>query len=188
MSIHKKRVTFKLVAPNAQQVFLAGSFNDWSLDGDALKQSRSGIWKKEKNLALGIHEYKFIVDGKWVLDPECPVTVPNQHGTANNVLEVKSEGKASKKEAYVAKIKVKLDKWQMEIDKLETKAAQARNSTKAKYLKQIELLRSMRKEFELKFEELRQTGGQAWEGMKDGVENAWKALYESIKSAASKFK
>jgi len=76
----------------------------------------------------------------------------------------------------------------MEIDKLETKAAQARNSTKAKYLKQIELLRSMRKEFELKFEELRQTGGQAWEGMKDGVENAWKALYESIKSAASKFK
>jgi len=103
-------------------------------------------------------------------------------------LEVKSESKASKKEAYVAKIKMKLDKWQMEIDKLEARAARAKNATKAKYLKQIELLRSMCKEFELKLEELRQAGGQAWEGMKDGVENAWKALYESIKSAASKFK
>jgi hypothetical protein len=45
------------------------------------------MWKKIKVLPLGTHEYKFIVDGKWTLDPERQ-TIPNQYGTVNNIIEV----------------------------------------------------------------------------------------------------
>lgn len=189
MTTHKERVAFKLMAPDARQVFLVGSFNNWSLDADPMKQNRSGLWKKEKKLAPGTYEYKFIVDGVWLLDPECRETAPNAHGTANNVLAVKSgTTAAARRQAYLAKIKSKLDAWNKEIDRLEAKAEQAKDTSKAKYRKQIETLKSMRAEFEPKLEELRRSGGQAWEETKEGIENAWKALSKAIKSAASRFK
>ena len=53
-----------------------------------MKRDKTGTWKKVKMLLQGIYEYKFIVDGEWMLDPGCGDTAPNQHGTFNNVIEV----------------------------------------------------------------------------------------------------
>ncbi len=84
----KKRVTFKVFAPEAQQVVLAGSFNKWSQDLDAMKKDETGTWKKIKILPKGTYEYKFIVDGTWTCDPNCPDIVCDDQGSENNMIVV----------------------------------------------------------------------------------------------------
>ena len=37
---------------------------------------------------VGRYEYKFIVDGNWVTNPELPLSEPNREGQVNNYLEV----------------------------------------------------------------------------------------------------
>jgi hypothetical protein len=50
-------------------VYLSGSFNNWSTGG--LPMTRNGdIWQVTLPLKAGRYEYKFIVDGKWIRDPE----------------------------------------------------------------------------------------------------------------------
>lgn len=66
--------------PNAKNVVLAGSFNNWT--GDKHPMVRQGnTWIRRLDLPPGNHEYKFIVDGKWITDPNNPVDVrcPDQH-------------------------------------------------------------------------------------------------------------
>ena len=81
----KRRVTFKLFAPEAQEVLLSGSFNDWSYDATPLKKEPSGVWKTLVSLSPGTYEYRFIVDGQWRDDPECPLRVENPFGAENCV-------------------------------------------------------------------------------------------------------
>jgi 1,4-alpha-glucan branching enzyme len=88
MDQDKKRVEFKISAPDAKQVMLSGSFNRWSDRSDPMKRDRSGTWKKVKMLPKGQYEYKFIVDDAWILDPNCRETAANQHGTHNSVILV----------------------------------------------------------------------------------------------------
>ena len=34
-----------------------------------MKRDKTGTWKKVKMLLQGRYEYKFIIDGEWMLDP-----------------------------------------------------------------------------------------------------------------------
>jgi len=88
MAGKKKRVEFRISAPEAETVLLSGSFNDWSENSDFMEKDQTGTWKKIKTLPQGTHEYKFIVDGTWTLDPNCPDTARNQYGTRNNIIEI----------------------------------------------------------------------------------------------------
>ena len=81
-----KRITFKLHAPDAQCVSLAGDFNSWDPEMHPLKKSSAGIWKKMVSLSPGRYEYRFIVDGEWQNDPDCTTCTPNPFGGNNNVL------------------------------------------------------------------------------------------------------
>ena len=36
----------------------------------------------------GQHEYKFLVNNEWRLDPKCPDWIPNDIGTLNSVVRV----------------------------------------------------------------------------------------------------
>ena len=84
-----KTVEFKLYAPKAKKVILAGSFNKWDTKKSIAKSDSKGNWLAKANLKPGRHEYKFFVDGAWVNDPRCTACVPNAFGTSNCVLEVK---------------------------------------------------------------------------------------------------
>ncbi|MDP2921223.1 MAG: isoamylase early set domain-containing protein, partial [Candidatus Omnitrophota bacterium] len=64
-----KKVTFKISAPNAKDVRLAGSFNSWDASRTSLKKSKDGVWKRDLTLKSGRHEYKYLVDGQWQRDP-----------------------------------------------------------------------------------------------------------------------
>ncbi|MCM8796765.1 MAG: isoamylase early set domain-containing protein [Candidatus Omnitrophica bacterium] len=84
-----KSVEFKLFAPQAKRVNLAGSFNNWDAKELAAKKDTKGNWMVKLNLKPGRYEYKFIVDGSWVNDPKCGSCVPNAFGTKNCVIDIK---------------------------------------------------------------------------------------------------
>ena len=84
----RKKVLLSLHAPQAKTVFLAGDFNDWNPGKHGLKKAKSGAWEKTLILSPRTYEYKFIVDGKWELDPANNRTCRNCFGTRNNLLIV----------------------------------------------------------------------------------------------------
>jgi hypothetical protein len=43
-------------------------------------------WILPLHLANGKHRYKFIVDGKWILDPANKLWEQNDEGTGNSIL------------------------------------------------------------------------------------------------------
>ncbi len=95
MSKRKTKSTkFNCHAPDAEVVFLAGTFNDWQMDATPMTTDGNGNWNTELNLPPGRSEYKFVVDGQWCCEPncqasdECPKCVPNDFGTLNRFVDV----------------------------------------------------------------------------------------------------
>ncbi|MBA4304461.1 MAG: hypothetical protein C0424_09585 [Sphingobacteriaceae bacterium] len=54
--------------PQAAEVFVAGSFNQWN-PRELRLQKKNGVWILPYVLGQGVYPYKFIVDGKWMVDP-----------------------------------------------------------------------------------------------------------------------
>ena len=79
-----KRVYFRLYAPEAKEVVLMGSFNNWDPEGRPLKKDRKGFWRTWMALNPGTLEYRFRVDGIWKNDPDAD-HVPNPYGGTNSV-------------------------------------------------------------------------------------------------------
>lgn len=84
-----QRVVLQLTWPGAQEVSIAGSFNDWHPSVTPMIRLSDGQWAKELSLAPGRYEYRFVVDGEWVDDPAATELIPNPFGSANAVLEVR---------------------------------------------------------------------------------------------------
>jgi 1,4-alpha-glucan branching enzyme len=81
-----KKIEFVIEAPNAGQVFLAGTFNDWSDRKSPLKKNGEGIWRRTMMLPFGTYEYKFLVDGAWVEDPANDRKCENAYGSMNSIV------------------------------------------------------------------------------------------------------
>ncbi len=84
----KRRITFKIAAPGANEVGIAGTFNGWDEHRHPLNKKAGGFWEKTIMLAPGRYEYKFIVDGVWRLDPANSNFCDNTFGTRNSVITV----------------------------------------------------------------------------------------------------
>ncbi|HWT01596.1 MAG TPA: M56 family metallopeptidase [Pyrinomonadaceae bacterium] len=81
-------VTFTLSAPpNARIVAVAGSFNNWN-QSQFLFARVGNEWVCKINLPPGEYEYKFIIDGDWLLDPLNPKKRNDGRGHVNSVLVV----------------------------------------------------------------------------------------------------
>jgi len=80
-------VRFVLVAPDAKQVSLAGTFNQWDAHVTPLvRTGATGVWTATLTLPAGQHQYAFVVDGvRWVPDPGAPA-VDDGFGRRNSVL------------------------------------------------------------------------------------------------------
>jgi 1,4-alpha-glucan branching enzyme len=81
-----KKVSFKMAAPEAKDVFLVGDFNDWNISANPLKSNSKGIWNTSIKLAPGRYEYRFLIDGEWRNDPNSSSFVPNPFGSENCLL------------------------------------------------------------------------------------------------------
>ena len=82
------KVRLEFYAPQAREVFVAGSFNEWRPQATALLSSSSGLWAREFALAPGRYEYLFLVDGQWLPDPQAKGSAPNPFGGVNSLLLV----------------------------------------------------------------------------------------------------
>ncbi|HTS18332.1 MAG TPA: protein kinase [Verrucomicrobiae bacterium] len=81
-------VEFTISAPNAHIVNLAGVFNNWSPTATRMHERSDGTWAASVQLPAGRYDYKFIVDGKWILDPENSVQEVDPDGSTNSVLVI----------------------------------------------------------------------------------------------------
>ncbi len=81
-------VEFTVKAPNAKQVFLAGEFNNWSPSAQPMRKQPNGEWAVKVQLRRGTYQYKFVVDGAWLVDAENPQRVSDTYGGQNSVAVV----------------------------------------------------------------------------------------------------
>ena len=95
---------------------------------------------------------------------------------------------SEKRDAYVAKMKARLDKWNLKIDTLEAAGQKGKADSKTEYDNQIKKLKAKRAEFEEKIENLRKVGDGAWKDLKVGVKSSWKTMDKAVRSAAANFK
>lgn len=84
---HRKKVVFQFKGDPDSAVFVAGTFNGWNPKKHRLTFS-DGVYTAALPLLPGRYEYKFVVDGAWCVDPDCPNWVPNEFGSLNSVITV----------------------------------------------------------------------------------------------------
>ena len=66
---------------------MAGSFNNWSTKKTPLRKEGES-WTTMLKLPRGRYEYRFVVDGNWVSDPNAKESVANQFGSSNAVMSL----------------------------------------------------------------------------------------------------
>jgi hypothetical protein len=85
----KGNTTFRLKGyADATLVVLTGTFVNWSQSQLLFAREGDG-WVCRVDLDPGVYQYKFIVDGDWLLDPSNPDQAEDEAGNVNNVIEVK---------------------------------------------------------------------------------------------------
>jgi 1,4-alpha-glucan branching enzyme len=89
------RYTLTRRAPDAKEVLLAGTFNNWNPKANPMQRTANGMWSVTLHLAPGRYEYKYVIDGQWLREAACeesargcPHCVPNSLGSMNCVLNV----------------------------------------------------------------------------------------------------
>ncbi|MEZ4799628.1 MAG: glycogen-binding domain-containing protein [Flavobacteriales bacterium] len=70
--------------PNVHSVLLSGTFNEWSTT-DGVMVNKGEIWELTLQLRPGRHEYKFIVDGKWMRDAGNALKIDDNYGDNNSI-------------------------------------------------------------------------------------------------------
>jgi 1,4-alpha-glucan branching enzyme len=85
----ERRVQFDLSVQPGSQVFVVGTFNNWNPTATPMKDNPgSGHCKATLSLPAGRHEYKFVVNGVWIIDSNCKDWAPNGYGALNSVVAV----------------------------------------------------------------------------------------------------
>jgi hypothetical protein len=94
--------------PDADEVRLTGTFVDWDTDGIEMKRDDEGTWMTTVSLEPGEYMYKFIVDGKWIPDPDVEERVSDGKGGWATPIVVKPKIKMKHKVDADTKIIFKL--------------------------------------------------------------------------------
>jgi 1,4-alpha-glucan branching enzyme len=86
----RRKTHFEFVDAGAQNVLLVGSFNAWKVRSGRMTRLANGKWVKDLDLAPGAYEYRYVVDGHWVEDPNADHAITNVYGERNSLLSVPS--------------------------------------------------------------------------------------------------
>ena len=82
-------VRFIFVAPEAERVAIAGSWNDWQPEAAPMQRGEGGRFYVEIELPSGQYEYQFVVDGhRWTADPATVLARDDGFGRQNSVLTI----------------------------------------------------------------------------------------------------
>ncbi|MFC1890636.1 hypothetical protein ACFL4G_12860 [Thermodesulfobacteriota bacterium] len=84
-----KEILFTLEAPEDARVQIAGDFNSWIPESLSLTNHEGRrLWQKKYPLGLGSYQYKYIVDGRRIPDPNNDRTVVDYFGDVNSIIDV----------------------------------------------------------------------------------------------------
>ena len=85
----EREVIFSLEAPAHAVVQIAGNFNNWVPEPLQFTDSQvRQVWHKTISLNPRSYEYKYVVDGRWLLDPHNSRAIHDPYGGLNSVLNV----------------------------------------------------------------------------------------------------
>ena len=86
-------VTFTLNMPDASNVEVIGSFNQWMPNGFRMHWDENrGLWVLSVPLERGRYEYAFLVDGKTILpDPKAVMQQDDGFGNKNSILIIERD-------------------------------------------------------------------------------------------------
>lgn len=93
-----------------------------------------------------------------------------------------------KRNVYIQKFEENLNEYNEKLAEMRAKVAEAQFDMKAEYLSKIENLEKKRDHFVVEYEQLKESGGMAWDNVKAGTEKAWKELEDGIAKAITHFK
>lgn len=84
------KVTFSLLAKDAECVSIVGNFNEWNTESAPLKKLKNGIFKTTLNLsAKNSYEFKYVVDGQYINDDAADAYTWNDYaGSENSIVSV----------------------------------------------------------------------------------------------------
>lgn len=74
-------------------VYVAGSFSNWTQFFVMTRNPDTGIFELILDLPKGKHQYKFIVDTKWLFSKNQP-TCQDEKGNINNIIDTSSKGRS----------------------------------------------------------------------------------------------
>jgi hypothetical protein len=94
----------------------------------------------------------------------------------------------SDRDAYVQKLKAQIDIWNAELDKLQAEMNKASADARIRYEEHMVQLRRERDEAMAKMVEMQQASDDAWDDLREGVENAFDAMKSSLEQAWSRFR
>lgn len=79
---------------------IAGDFNGWSPGATPMRLNQSvGVFEAVVPLPPGRHQYRVVIDGRWVTDNHNPDLEPNPFGEANSVVVVAADCPAAQTDA-----------------------------------------------------------------------------------------
>ncbi len=90
-SVKGRKAVFYYKSRDARTVFIAGEFNDWDPSIHRLTFHPPDLWSIEVTFPrAGIFGYKFVVDGRWIPDPENLNREPDPYGGENSRVNIVS--------------------------------------------------------------------------------------------------
>jgi predicted esterase len=86
-------ILFSYYAPGAGEVFLSGDFNGWKHGTLRLGKGSDNVWRIILKLTPNrSYDYKYIIDGNWITDPNNPDLNPDTAGGANSIVYIGEKG------------------------------------------------------------------------------------------------
>lgn len=80
--------TFIYHSSTAKNVSVAGNFNNWSPAENPMIYTGDNEWKTEIELSPNYYQYKFVVDGNWIPDPENNWKINDGGDSFNSIVKV----------------------------------------------------------------------------------------------------
>jgi len=80
--------TFVYHSATANKVSIATSFNNWSAEANPLTNNGKGEWKVEIELKPNYYQYKIVVDGNWIPDPQNDWKINDGGDNFNSIVKV----------------------------------------------------------------------------------------------------
>ncbi|WP_289043104.1 isoamylase early set domain-containing protein [uncultured Olleya sp.] len=79
------KVTFTVPAAEAEEVVVAGNWNNWNTKAEPLKKLKNGTFKGTVNLESGqAYEFKYVVDGQWQNEVEADAYTWSDYADTDN--------------------------------------------------------------------------------------------------------